>query len=262
MAIDLARPEELIDPFGGQADLEQGVLRTLHPGSFRDDPTRALRGARYASRMNLTLAPEASEQLAGLDLETVSAERLASELGLSATEECGCGALTTAIDWGLFPAPAGDQGLLTRICEVIALPTWRSYLSSIGSGARVILVDAVNPTSAGDSRALTAAAGLLDTHPASGSEVTSLASRRSPSEIVIARAMGAEWLDRWCEDLRSVRLSISGDDLIAEGIPPGPLIGIGLTAALNSKLDGAVDGRLDEMQVALEACRSAEGRSL
>lgn len=262
MAIDLARPEELIDPFGGQADLEQGVLRTLHPGSFRDDPTRALRGARYASRMNLTLAPEASEQLAGLDLETVSAERLASELGLSATEECGCGALTTAIDWGLFPAPAGDQGLLTRICEVIALPTWRSYLSSIGSGARVILVDAVNPTSAGDSRALTAAAGLVDAHPASGSEVTSLASRRSPSEIVIARAMGAEWLDRWCDDLRSVRLSISGDDLIAEGIPPGPLIGIGLTAALNSKLDGAVDGRSDEMQVALEACRSAEGRSL
>ncbi len=261
MAIDLARPEELIDPFGGQVDLEQGVLRTLHPGSFRDDPTRALRGARYASRMNLTLAPEASEQLAGLDLETVSAERLTAELGLSATEECRSGALTTAIEWGLLPAPAGDQGLLTRICEVSALPSWKSYLSSIGSGARAILVDAVDPTSEGDSSALTAAAGLVDAHPASGSEVASLASRRSPSEIVIARAMGAEWLDRWCDDLRSVRLSISGDDLIAEGIPPGPLIGIGLTAALNSKLDGAVDGRLDEMQVALEACRSAEGRS-
>ena len=45
MALPLAgvRPR-VVDYGGGPADLAAGVIRTLHPGSFRDDPTRMLRG--------------------------------------------------------------------------------------------------------------------------------------------------------------------------------------------------------------------------
>lgn len=260
MAIDLAQPDQLIDYFGGLSDLEQGILRTLHPGSFRDDPTRALRGARYASRMGLTLAPETRGQLSGLDLATVSAERLTSELHLSASEECGAGALTEAIAWGLLLPPAGDGDLLRKLCAVMASTSWKDYLASIGGREVDVLVDVVDPSSNVDPGFFIDAAKLAEAEPASGSEAASLASRLDPSEIIAARAMGAEWLDDWCADLRSVELEISGDDLLAEGVPAGPMVGIGLNAALRAKLDGEEGGRSMELQIALEACRSAEGQ--
>ena len=53
----------LRDPHGGRADLERRQLRFLHPGSVRDDPTRLVRGARYAARMGFQLAPESLAQL-------------------------------------------------------------------------------------------------------------------------------------------------------------------------------------------------------
>ncbi|MFM7548717.1 MAG: CCA tRNA nucleotidyltransferase [Cyanobacteriota bacterium] len=64
----LLRPAEgetgaLLDPHGGRADLEQRQLRFLHAGSVRDDPTRVVRGARYAARLGFRLAPEAQAQL-------------------------------------------------------------------------------------------------------------------------------------------------------------------------------------------------------
>ena len=58
MAVPLAGEARLIDPHGGRADLENGLLRILHRGSFEDDPTRALRAARYAARLGLALEPE------------------------------------------------------------------------------------------------------------------------------------------------------------------------------------------------------------
>jgi poly(A) polymerase len=65
MALLLCGPEApgLLDPHGGQVDLERRQLRFLHPGSVRDDPTRVLRGARYRARMGFTLAPESLAQL-------------------------------------------------------------------------------------------------------------------------------------------------------------------------------------------------------
>ena len=59
----------LIDPHGGRADLEAGLLRVLHPGSFDDDPTRAIRAARYAARLGFALEPETEALLRAADLE-------------------------------------------------------------------------------------------------------------------------------------------------------------------------------------------------
>src|SRR5438874_6997604 len=45
---------DLVDPFGGAGDLERGVLRTVGPRSFAEDPLRSLRGLRFVSWLGLT----------------------------------------------------------------------------------------------------------------------------------------------------------------------------------------------------------------
>ena len=49
------RAGELIDPHGALADLDRRRIRTLHAQSFRDDPTRLIRAARYAARIGATI---------------------------------------------------------------------------------------------------------------------------------------------------------------------------------------------------------------
>lgn len=72
------------DPFGGRADLQNGILRTVGDGErrFREDALRILRGIRFASRFRLT--PEEST-LAAMEhrkqgLESLSRERMFDEL--------------------------------------------------------------------------------------------------------------------------------------------------------------------------------------
>ena len=48
---------QVIDPFGGAADLHQGILRHVSP-AFVEDPLRVLRVARFAARFGFTVAPE------------------------------------------------------------------------------------------------------------------------------------------------------------------------------------------------------------
>ena len=62
MALDLLSGE-LVDPHGGQRDLEQGQLAFLHADSVSDDPTRVIRAARYAARLGLALSSEARQQM-------------------------------------------------------------------------------------------------------------------------------------------------------------------------------------------------------
>ena len=62
MAIDLVTGE-LIDLHHGQQDLASGQLRLLHAGSVADDPTRVIRAARYAARLDFQLAEDSHEQI-------------------------------------------------------------------------------------------------------------------------------------------------------------------------------------------------------
>ena len=84
-----------------------------------------------------------------------------------------------------------------------------------------------------------------------------LARGRAGAELALARAMGAEWLDRYVSEWRRIRLEIDGDDLLAAGIPEGPAIGHGLAEAMRAKLDGEASGAEDELQVALRAARAS-----
>src|SRR5690606_25094854 len=41
---------ELVDPFGGAADLEAGILRMVDPRTFAEDSLRVLRAVQFAAR--------------------------------------------------------------------------------------------------------------------------------------------------------------------------------------------------------------------
>lgn len=75
---------ELIDPFGGLADLKKKTIRTpLDPDiTFSDDPLRIMRGIRFASQLNFDIAPETFEAIARNKerLKIVSMERISDEL--------------------------------------------------------------------------------------------------------------------------------------------------------------------------------------
>jgi tRNA nucleotidyltransferase (CCA-adding enzyme) len=73
---------ELVDPFGGQEDLENRVLRTVTPRSLSEDPLRTLRGLRLVSQFDLAPDDETSRQLAeeGPSVRLVSAERIGGGL--------------------------------------------------------------------------------------------------------------------------------------------------------------------------------------
>ncbi|WP_240789299.1 CCA tRNA nucleotidyltransferase [Synechococcus sp. BS56D] len=62
LGVGEAEPE-LLDLHGGQGDLAARQLNFLHVGSVQDDPTRVVRGARYAARLGFCLAPQALEQV-------------------------------------------------------------------------------------------------------------------------------------------------------------------------------------------------------
>jgi tRNA nucleotidyltransferase (CCA-adding enzyme) len=72
----------LVDPFGGRADLEAGLLRTVSPTSFAEDPLRILRGLRLVSQLGFTLADETLAQMRAQApaLAHVSAERIGGGL--------------------------------------------------------------------------------------------------------------------------------------------------------------------------------------
>ena len=57
--------DEFYDPFGGLEDCTNSNLRMLHRDSFSEDPTRILRGIRFAARYNLRFEPDTASSLVG-----------------------------------------------------------------------------------------------------------------------------------------------------------------------------------------------------
>ena len=72
----------LIDPFGGQLDLQSGILRHVSD-AFVEDPLRVLRGARFAARLNFLVAEETSQLMQKIvrrnELALISPERIWKE---------------------------------------------------------------------------------------------------------------------------------------------------------------------------------------
>ncbi len=71
----------LIDPCGGQRDLEAGVVRVISDEAFQRDPVRLLRALRLAAEFNFSLADETRAQIKNQHqlITQVAAERVCDE---------------------------------------------------------------------------------------------------------------------------------------------------------------------------------------
>jgi tRNA nucleotidyltransferase (CCA-adding enzyme) len=243
LAVAVGEPGAVIDRHGGLEDLGAGRIRILHDQSFIDDPTRALRAARYAARLNFEVERHTLELLRAADLATVSEDRVDGELERLAAEPEPARGLALLVDWGLIDLPAGSIDAFGRAATLAEEPRWRG-VADLGTA----LIEMVR-------RDLETRAGQLAEDPGSPSVAVERAHGRSGEELLIARALGAEWLDRYVDEWRGVRLEITGEDLLAGGIPQGPGIGHGLQAALRAKLDGSAPTRADELRIALDTAR-------
>jgi tRNA nucleotidyltransferase (CCA-adding enzyme) len=245
MALPLLGEVQLIDPYGGSDDLARNLLRVLHTRSFVDDPTRALRAARYASRFGLLLEEKTDALLRVTNLGTVSTERRRAELLRLASEQEAPRGFELLEGWGLVETRPDGVALAARVGELLASPPWQG----IATLDEAVLAAALGPPGA--------EVELAGAHPQQPSLAVELASRRDPVELVLGRALGSEWLDRYLLEWRSVSLEIDGEDLKEAGVPQGVAVGRGLKEALIRKLDGEISGREQELEVALEAARWA-----
>ncbi len=104
ICLNTDRYGELMDPFGGIQDMNQGILRTpLDPDiTFSDDPLRMMRAVRFASQLGFRIADDTFEAITrnAKRIEIVSAERVMVELnkiilsptpsvGLKLMQKCG-----------------------------------------------------------------------------------------------------------------------------------------------------------------------------
>ena len=84
ICLNKSRFGELVDPFNGLADLEDGIIATpLEPGiTFSDDPLRMMRCVRFATQLNFQIEDETFEALERIAdrIKIVSGERIEVEL--------------------------------------------------------------------------------------------------------------------------------------------------------------------------------------
>ncbi|CAN5488035.1 multifunctional CCA addition/repair protein [soil metagenome] len=121
-AMAQAEDGAIVDPFGGQRDLQAGIFRHVS-NAFAEDPVRILRVARFAARFaNFTIAPETQtlmrKMVAAGEVDALVPERVWQELARGLMEAApsrmfevlrGCGALARILPeldvlWGV-PQP-------------------------------------------------------------------------------------------------------------------------------------------------------------
>ena len=128
LALRLNGPQrgQLLDFFGGQADLQKGIIRALHPNSFIEDPTRIYRAVRFAVHLGFALDPTTEEWIrtavaSGLH-DAVGGERLKQELAYILRSRDWPLAFERLAAWGalrcIHPALTWDPSLYRRLQRV------------------------------------------------------------------------------------------------------------------------------------------------
>jgi len=284
MALGLSGPDEgsVVDPCGGQSDLERGLIRVLHQASFQDDATRILRALRYAGRLRFRLEPRTRDLLRRdlSFLDTISGARLRRELILILREEKGPEIFSACEAAGVLGAVHPSLGLdrrasaaLRSLAEGPALaPREEAVFCLLASGADEdglrdlsghLGLEGKVKAALFDSLRLRAQAPALDEADLPPSQVTALLECYRPSAVWAlalttegqVRERALHFLRQW----RSLRPRLDGRALQALGVPEGPAIGAILARLREARLDGRAATRDDE--VALARSLATEARN-
>jgi tRNA nucleotidyltransferase (CCA-adding enzyme) len=257
----------IIDPQGGLEDLERGVLRVLHSNSFRDDATRLFRAARYASRLGLRIDPgtAASIEQDSHFIASISADRLRhefdrcwAEIEPETTFEMldRWGTLRQvhpAITWGAEINAAFGNARSSRPIDGDIIHTYWALLGmkAVSPEGAEPLVSRLN-LGGNEARAIrggsawrTVDANRFRSTIGSGtrpSEYVRILDHIDSAVVFAAIAAesdaSAEVLRSYVEKFRDVQSFLNGEDVLALGIPQGPLVGDMLRRLRDARLDG------------------------
>jgi len=265
MALSLARPNfgRLIDPLGGQQDLEKKCLRVHHLLSFVDDPTRLFRAARYMSRFALQPSPgtqKAKDLALNLGvLENLSGARLRNEWLRLLEEERPAEALSYLAQMGVLEAlaPGANQalGALSYVAQQdlppeTRLETLALILGSLQGNLQEKLLS--SPKQARrfreaweelrrsvsfltQKRPLSEKVFFLEKFPEA--VLLLLAAQEPPLRPLIEQAF---------REYFRLRPRLTGKKLQEKGLPPGPKLGEMLKRLRAARLDGLVETEEDE----------------
>ena len=258
--------EGLIDPFGGQQDLQQGILRLYRFAArfgFAIDPPTAQAAQELCAHLDCVSVERIEEELSKLLAAPAPAAYLDEKILKVIIPELSAQALQAAkpvVD----ACPAGTEDLPVR---------WAALLMSLGEdGTRKALkrlrcsntcieqtAVLVRETSAAPGQAPAAPdtairirklLGRYDLHTVQRLAALGAAMEPERAADFAAQAELAAQLDADGVCCRVSQLAVNGRDLMAAGIPAGP----GLRRTLEALLDAVVRGQLsNERQCLLDA---------
>ena len=281
LALPLAQENpNILDSHGGIRDITNGVVRVLHDGSFIDDPTRLLRAARYEQRLGFRIEDgtlrQLQEAVANECLSAVSGDRLRHELERIFEEDRPQRAVIRSVCLGILAGihpsftqakaverfaaldqysvdepGAGDNSGRTSLLSYLAALTYPlppgsaegvvSRLNMPSDWARVVRdtveLRQLEPRLAAQSIPPSKVVELLE--PFTEDAVLTVA-------LVTDVPLVAERLGRYIRELRYLSPELDGRDLLALGVPEGPLMGHILKELRNAKSDGRTSTVEDE----------------
>lgn len=271
--------EGLIDPFGGQQDLQQGLVRAVGVPSqrFEEDALRILRLYRFAARFGFAIdqATAAAADELSVRLPCVSVERIEEELAkllsapkpgaylapqmmavvlpeLSAPaletarhqlDSCPDGEATLNVRWAVLLASLGEAGARA------VLKRLRCSNACIDQTALLVREQDLVPASAPSARRLQAKRLLGTLGLETLEQLLTLCTVLHPEEAAAfadlrAQAQALEQAQVCC---RVAQLAVNGRDLMAAGIPAGR----GLRTVLETLLDEVMQESLPNDRTAL-----------
>lgn len=286
---------ELLDFYGGERDLEEGLIRVLHSLSFVEDPTRILRAVRFEQRLGFRIEPRTEELISNaLDLlERVSGDRIRHELTLILQEQEPERALARLADLGVLPhihpSLRYDEWIRDRFqrlrealeadgapepIEDLYFALWLYRLSAEEQGQVIERLRLLSQT-----RKVIEQARYLRDHEAElaqnglrPSRIYRIVHPTEPGARMVFRVATDSWLARqrvaqYEQRLMHVTTELDGHDLRRMGLKPGPAYRRILDALLDARLDGRVSSREEEEALArsliaeeMERASSAEDR--
>ena len=257
--------EGLVDPFGGQADLQSGIVRAVGVPRqrFTEDALRILRLYRFAARFGFAIDPptaQAAQELCA-HLDCVSVERIEEELAKLLSAPAPAAYLNEKILSVVLPelspealaaakpvvdaCPAGAENLPVRLAALLlslgedgirrTLKRLRCSNALIEEAA-VLVREAVPgvPVSLNIyARRLLGRYNLCTVQ-----RIAALGTALQPEHAADFAALSelAEQLDADGVCCRVSQLAVNGRDLMAAGVPAGP----GIRKVLEALLDGVI----------------------
>jgi tRNA nucleotidyltransferase (CCA-adding enzyme) len=260
MAAALGGEWSLLDPLGGVPDLSRRRLRVLHPLSFVDDPTRMLRGARYAARLDFHLDPWTVRcQALAVDqapYPALSGHRIAAELARVVADAHPAAALARLGRARVFRIVDARYWLTRRTARAVAALD-ETLAWSAAHGLAVPAFPLALVALVADQRPAVATA-FLERLSLRGEPLARIlrALQDSPRPLapldLAARYLRGDAatrarLDAEVAAMRREQGELRGDDLLELGVPRGPAVGAVLDDIRGRRRRGEIADRAAEI---------------